>query len=262
MGADALITMTASTSKWDAGDYARVGGFVPALGLAALDLLDPRPGERILDVGCGDGALSLKIIDRGAEVIGVDNSPELVEAARAAGVYAELMDAADMRFERQFDAAFSNAALHWMLDREGVASAVFDALHFGGRFAGEMGGAGNIAILRAGIRAEPEERGYSVPAEDPQWYPSADEFRAVYEAAGFTDVDARIIPRETELATGVAEWVKTFRAGWLDAAQVPEADRDEVASAIERRLEPELRRPDGSWFADYVRLRFTMRKPG
>jgi SAM-dependent methyltransferase len=251
----------ASTSKWDAGDYARVGGFVPALGQAALDLLDPRPGERILDVGCGDGALSLKIIERGAEVVGVDSSPELVEAARAAGVYAELIDAADMAFERQFDAAFSNAALHWMLDKERVAAAVFEALHFGGRFAGEMGATGNIAILRGGIRAELEERGYPVPAEDPQWYPSAEEFRAVYRAAGFTGVEASIFPRETELASGIAEWVKTFRAGWLDAAQVPDADRDEVAAAIERRLEPRLRRPDGSWFADYVRLRFIMRKP-
>lgn len=261
MGADALTNTPASTSKWDAGDYARVASFVPALGAAALDLLDPRAGERILDVGCGDGTLSLKIIDRGAEVVGVDSSPELIEAARAAGVYAELTDAAEMEFERQFDAAFSNAALHWMLDKERVASAVFDALHLGGRFVGEMGAKGNIAILRGGIRAELEERGYAVPAHDPQWYPSVAEFRRVYEAAGFSDIDARIIPRETDLASGIAEWVKTFRVGWLDAAAVPEGDRDQVAAAIERRLEPQLRRPDGSWFADYVRLRFTMRKP-
>ncbi|HEY0164918.1 MAG TPA: class I SAM-dependent methyltransferase, partial [Sphingomicrobium sp.] len=129
MGGNALNSAIASTSKWDAGDYARVGSFVPALGLAAVNLLDPRPGERILDVGCGDGALSLKIIERGAEVVGVDSSAELIEVARAAGVYAELTDAADMAFERQFDAAFSNAALHWMLDKARVAAAVFNALH-------------------------------------------------------------------------------------------------------------------------------------
>ena len=194
-------------------------------------------------------------------MVGIDSSPELVDAARAAGVYAKLGDAADMAFERQFDAAFSNAALHWMLDNQRVAAAIFRALHFGVRFAGEMGGHGNLALLRAGIRAELEERGYPVPGKDPQWYPSADAFCRIYEAAGFTAVDARIIPRETDLASGIAEWVKTFRAGWLDAAQVPKTERDEIAAAIERRLEPELRRPDGSWFADYVRLRFIMRKP-
>jgi SAM-dependent methyltransferase len=176
-------------------------------------------------------------------------------------VYAELLDADEMEFDSQFDAAFSNAALHWMPDKETVAQSVFRALRLGGRFVGEMGGEGNIAILRGGIRAELSERGYPVPAEDPQWYPSVAEFERVYAAAGFTDIRAEIIPRETELASGVAAWVRTFRAGWLYAAQVPEADREEVAAAIERRLEPQLRRPDGSWFAEYFRLRFTMRKP-
>ena len=251
----------ASTGQWNAADYARVGSFVPELGAAALDLLDPRPGEHILDVGCGDGALTRKIIARGASVVGIDNSVDMIDAAKAAGLDAHLLDAAAMRFDTEFDAVFSNAAIHWMLDRQAVAAAIFRALKPGGRFAGEMGADGNIATLRRGIRDELEARGYPVPAEDPQWYPTVEQFRGVYGPAGFTDIDARIIPRETELASGIAEWVKTFRAGWLDAAQVPEAERDEVAAAIERRLEPQLRRPDGSWFADYVRLRFIMRKP-
>jgi trans-aconitate methyltransferase len=185
----------------------------------------------------------------------------MIDAAKAAGLDAHRLEAEGMRFDAEFDAAFSNAALHWMLDKQAVAAAIFRALKPGGRFAGEMGGMDNIAILRRGIRDELTERGYPVPAEDPQWYASPEQFQRVYGAAGFADIDARIIPRETELASGVAEWVKTFRAGWLDAAKVPEADRDEVAAAIERRLEPQLRRPDGSWFADYVRLRFIMRKP-
>jgi len=100
-----------------------------------------------------------------------------------------------------------------------------------------------------------------VPANDPQWYASPDEFRAIYSAAGFTDMEAQIIPRPTALTAGVAAWVKTFRAGWLDAARVPDADRDDIAVAVERRLEPQLRGSDGRWTADYVRLRFKMRKP-
>ena len=261
MDSDALSQALASTSKWDAGDYARVGGFVAELGAAALDLLDPKPGERILDVGCGEGALTKKIVERGVTVVGIDNSDSMVAAAVAAGLDAHLVSADGMAFDAEFDAAFSNAALHWMLAKERVAAAIFRALRPGGRFAGEMGGSGNIQKLRSGIRAELEERGYPVPTNDPQWYPSPQEFATVYAAAGFVDIEAQLIPRPTPLALGVAAWVKAFRAGWLDAAHVPEADRDEIAAAVERRLAPQLQQPDGSWSADYVRLRFIMRKP-
>jgi hypothetical protein len=134
-------------------------------------------------------------------------------------------------------------------------------LKSGGRFAGEMGGLGNIAALRGGIREELGARGYVLPADDPQWYPSVEEFVRLYACAGFAAIDARLIPRPTPLPSGVAGWVKTFRAGWLDVAGVPAEARDEIAEAIEKRLEPRLRQADGSWVADYVRLRFTMRKP-
>jgi len=226
---------------------------VPELGRAALDLLDPKLGERIVDVGCGDGALSLKIIDRGAEVVGVDNSPELIEAARAAGVYAELIDAGDMDYDRQFDAAFSNAALHWMLDKHRVAKAVFNAVRLGGRFAGEMGGEGNLARLRDALDTELVIRGYQPPLEASNWYASAADFAEVYEGAGFTHIDARLIDRPTPLPHGVSAWVTTFRRGWLDRAAVPDEERADIGRAVAERF--------GSDIADYVRLRFTMRKP-
>jgi SAM-dependent methyltransferase len=248
-------------SRWSPTDYATHAAFVPALGSAALELLDPQPGETILDLGCGDGALTERIVAAGSRVIGVDASEEMIAAARARGLEAYVADAQALDFDRQFDAIFSNAALHWMLDPEAVAAGVFRALVPGGRFVGEMGGTGNIALLRGGIREELVERGYPVPAEDPQFYPSEDEFRRIYEQAGFDAIDARIIPRETDLPSGVAAWVRTFRTGWLDAAQVPEDEQPAVAAAVERRLESRLRRADGSWFADYIRLRFTMRKP-
>jgi SAM-dependent methyltransferase len=256
-----------SSSSWSPADYAANAAFVPALGAAALELLAPQPGELILDIGCGDGALTERIVAAGARVIGLDASPAMVEAARLRGVDAFVADAQALGLEDQaarfgqFDAAFSNAALHWMLDPDAVASGVYQSLKPGGRFAGEMGGAGNIAILRGGIRAELGERGYVLPADDPQWYPSVEEFVRLYACAGFTAIDARLIPRPTPLPAGVAAWVRTFRAGWLDVAGVPAEARDEIAAAIEKRLEPRLRQADGSWVADYVRLRFTMRKP-
>jgi SAM-dependent methyltransferase len=253
MGGDALSDAIASTSRWDAADYARVGRFVSDLGGAALDLLDPKMGERILDVGCGDGALTHKIVERGAVVVGVDNSPELVAAARAIGLAVLEMDAADMTFDAQFDAAFSNAALHWMLDKDRVAQATFRALKPGGRYAGEMGGDGNLAKLRQTLDAELVARGYPPPLESSNWYPSVEDFAAVYEAAGFTELDARLIERPTPMPNGIGQWVTTFRRGWLDRAGVPEDERAQIGEAVAETV--------GTNNADYVRLRFIMRKP-
>lgn len=256
-----------SSSQWSPTDYATNAGFVPALGGPALELLAPQAGEMILDLGCGDGALTQRIMESGARVIGLDASPEMVEAARARGVDAFVADAQALDLEGQaarfgcFDAAFSNAALHWMLDPDAVASGVFSMLKPGGRFVGEMGGHGNVATLRRGIREELTSRGYAVPAEDPQWYPSVEEFVRLYACAGFERVSAQLIPRPTPLPSGVAGWVTTFRSGWLDVTGVPEAEKIDVAAAVQARLQPQLQLADGSWSADYVRLRFTMRKP-
>src|SRR3954451_23209944 len=160
-----------STSKWDAAEYARVGAFVAELGGAALDLLDPQAGERILDVGCGEGTLTRKIIQRGATVLGIDNSPEMIAAARANGVDAAQLAAEDMQFFAEFDAAFSNATLHWVLHKEQAARAIFRALKPGGRFAGETGGEGNLAKLREALDDELIIRGYAPPVEASNWYP-------------------------------------------------------------------------------------------
>ena len=253
MGEDALSEAALSTSKWDAADYARVGAFVAELGVAALDLLDPQPGERILDVGCGEGTLTKKIIERGATVLGIDNSPEMIAAARAKGVDAVLLPAEEMQFFAEFDGAFSNATLHWVLEKEQAARAVFRALKAGRRFAGEMGGEGNIARLQQAVDEEMIIRGYAPPVEANNWYASPEEFAKVYEAAGFTEIDARLSERPTPIMHGIADWVLTFRKGWFDRAGVPEKERADLAAAVADRF--------GSNVADYVRLRFIMRKP-
>ena len=260
--------MVNAASSWSPTDYAQNAAFVPQLGAAALQLLDPQPGELILDVGCGDGALTAQIAEAGARVIGLDASEEMVEAARARGVDAFVADAETLDLQTQaerfgqFDAVFSNAALHWMLDPDAVATGIFSALKAGGRFVGEMGGAGNLALLRRGLRDELSYRGYQGPAQDPQWYPEVEEFNRLYCVAGFTEVQAQLIERPTALTTGIQGWVKTFRAGMLDVAMVPQWERDQVAEAVERRLAAQLLRPDGIFYADYVRLRFSMKKPG
>jgi SAM-dependent methyltransferase len=250
-------------SRWSPADYAKNAAFVPALGDAVLQLLAPQPGEMILDVGCGDGALTQRIAAAGASVIGLDSSPEMVDAARARGIDAFVADAEAMDLERfgQFDAVFSNAALHWMLDPDAVATGIFKALREGGRFVGEMGGEGNLATLRQALREVLTERGYQMPERDPAWYAGVDDFTRLYCVAGFSEVRAELIARPTALPGGVADWVKTFRAGVMDVAMVPEWERDDVAAAVEARVAPALRQPDGTFCADYVRLRFSMRKP-
>ncbi|MES2146796.1 MAG: methyltransferase domain-containing protein [Pseudomonadota bacterium] len=250
---DALTALPSSTSQWDAADYARVGGFVAALGEAAFDLLDPHPGEEILDIGCGDGTLTLKIRDSGASVVGIDNSESMIAAARSKGLDARLMDAAELKFTEAFDAAFSNATLHWILAKNRAARAIWFALKPGGRFAGEMGGEGNLDLLREALDDVLVLRGFGPPTFASNWYPSVEDFVAVYEQAGFKDVDARLIERPTPLDHGVAAWVTTFRAGWLDRAGVPLDQRQSIADQVADRV--------GTTTADYVRLRFWMRKP-
>lgn len=254
-------------SRWSAADYAQNAGFVPALGAAALALLDPKPGEFVIDIGCGDGVLTEQIARAGAKVIGLDASVEMVEAARSRGIDAFVADCQTLDLDRQverfgqFDAAFSNAALHWMLDPAAVARGVFKLLRSGGRFVGEMGGEGNLAILRRGLREELTERGYSLPADDPQWYASPADFEAIYRTARFTGIETQLVARPTPLPAGISGWIKTFRSGWLDIAGVLQEQRDEIAAAVERRLAPELQQENGAFTADYVRLRFKMHKP-
>jgi trans-aconitate methyltransferase len=240
-------------ADWDGLAYRQVSDLQRWLAGEALADVVLDGDERVLDVGCGDGTLSKQIVARGATVLGVDNSPEMIAAARAKGIDAILMDVVDMTFSNEFDAAFSNATLHWVLEKEQAARAIFRALKAGGRFAGEMGGEGNLQKLRDALDEELIIRGYVPPIEASNWYPSPQEFSAVYEAAGFEQIDARLIERPTPIEHGVAQWVTTFRRGWLDRAAVPEEERAEIGAAVADRI--------GSNIADYVRLRFIMRKP-
>lgn len=249
------------TSRWDAGDYAANAAFVPALGAPVLALLAPQSGEDILDLGCGDGVLTARIAETGAHVVGIDASEAMVAAAVARGLDARVADGQALDFDTAFDAVFSNAVLHWMLDAAAVAGGVYRALRPGGRFVGEMGGSGNVKAILDALYAELAARGCRLPDSDPQWYPTPDAFTGVFAAAGFVGIEAELIPRPTPLPAGIAGWIVTFRGGFMDTLGLDEAVQADVARAVETRLQDRLRQPDGIWFADYVRLRFTMRKP-
>lgn len=252
---------SAPASHWDPATYAANAAFVPAMGQPVVALLAPLAGERILDIGCGDGVLTAAIAATGATVVGVDASPAMIAAAQERGLDARVMQGEALAFDAEFDAAFSNAALHWMRDGAAVAEGVARALRPGARFVGEMGGAGNVATIWRGIDDELAARGLSLPAETLHWYPSVEDFTCVYAAAGFVDIHAELIPRPTPLPNGIKGWVTTFMTGPFDAAGIAPAMQREIAEALDTRLAPALHRPGEGWVADYVRLRFAMRKP-
>ncbi len=249
-----------ANQPWVAADYAANAGFVPALGAPVLALLHPQPGERILDLGCGDGVLTERLVAAGASVLATDIEDDMLAAARARGLDVRKLDGQALDFSGEFDAVFTNAALHWMPDQAAVAAGVFRALKRGGRFVGECGGFGNIAALRAGIRAVAMQHGLAVPAET-QVYQTAEACAAVLAAAGFVEIDAKIVPRQTPLATGITGWLKTFRSGFLDTLGIAPSDQPGFAAEVEAFLAPLLRDPAGNWIADYVRLRFSARVP-
>ena len=249
------------TSRWDAAAYATTGAFVPALGDAVLALLAPQTGERVLDVGCGDGALTARIAAAGAEVVGYDASESLVAAARARGLVVHLGDAARLPFDGEFDAVFSNAALHWMLDPGAVARGMFASLRPGGRLAVEFGGFGNIAAIRTALAATLARHGvHERPAD--QYYPTPPQYADVLRAAGFDEITTWLVPRPTLVAAGMVAWLETFRGGLLDALGVHGDERRAIFAETAELLEPALRAADGTWWADYVRIRATARRGG
>ncbi|WP_439533942.1 class I SAM-dependent methyltransferase [Polymorphobacter sp.] len=243
---------------WDPALYAANAAFVPALGHVVLDWLAPKAGERILDLGCGDGALTARIVASGAEVDALDADAAMIGAARARGLSARVCDARDLSEVGVYDAVFSNATLHWIRPPETVIANVARALKPGGRFVGEFGGHGNIAAIRAALSATLVARGLAaIGTPEWQFYPAADEYEALLEAGGFRVSACEIVARPTPLPGSVADWLRTFRGGFLDAAGVPEAVQAAVIDETEARLAPMLRDGRGRWTADYVRLRFS-----
>ena len=243
---------------WDPARYQRNAGFVAALGQPVLELLAPRPGERILDLGCGDGALT-EVLARDARVTGVDASAEQVAAARARGLDAHVADGTRLRFVAEFDAVFSNAALHWMRDPDAVIDGVWRALKPGGRFVGECGGAGNVATVRDALVATLARRGIDGEAASPWYFPAVAEYRARLERRGFAVTSIDLIARPTPLPGRLVAWLDTFAESFL--AAVPAPERGAVKDEVEALVRAALCDASGAWTVDYVRLRFAAVKP-
>lgn len=246
-----------SSPTWDADRYDRSFGFVSALGRGVVDLLAARPGERILDLGCGTGELAADIAATGVQVRGIDADAAMIAKARRdhPGLPFEVADGHDFEVDEPFDAVMSNAALHWMLRPDAVIACVRAALRPGGRFVAEFGGQGNVATIHRAIVASATELGaHAGQLEDPWYFPSPGEHALRLEAGGFRVRSMELIDRPTPLSDdGVAGWIRMFGGRIIDG--VPPDHRDEVIALAVERCRPTLQQ-DGGWFADYVRLRF------
>jgi trans-aconitate methyltransferase len=240
---------------WDSSLYDDRHSFVWRAGASLVDLLDPEPGERILDLGCGTGHLTAKIAESGAKVTGLDSSTSMIAQARQnfPGLKFVLADARSFRFEEPFDAVFSNAALHWIHEAEAVVRSVVAALRPGGRFVLEMGVRGNVGRIRTAIEDVLTASGRAPKC--PWFYPSAGEYSTLLEKCGFEVRMAQTFDRWTKLEhpeRGLREWLEMFAGAYFEG--IPPGHREPLLRTIEDRLRQDLYR-DGAWWADYRRLR-------
>jgi len=249
----AEVSKDNSKQKWDSDSYQRDTGFVSAYGEDVLEWLQLQAGERILDLGCGDGVLTRKIADMGGDVVGCDSSASFVETACSAGLDVRLMDGHALTFDGEFDAVFTNAALHWMLRPKEVIAGVQKSLRPGGRFVGEFGGFGNVAAVVTAMRAVGASCGGDETLAGPWFYPTVEQYRSMLEEQGFSVDRIATFARPTLLPNGMRSWLEVMRKPFFDQF----GDQAEDAySKVVTALEPSLRDHKGNWFADYVRLRF------
>ncbi|MGO9935984.1 MAG: class I SAM-dependent methyltransferase [Steroidobacteraceae bacterium] len=239
---------------WNSEGYANNARFVTDLGAPVLALLDPRPGERILDLGCGDGVLTKKIADFGCKVVGVDSSPDFVASAKKLGLEIIERNASNLNFSPSFDAVFSNAALHWMKDADAVIGGVARALRPDGRFVAEMGGHDCVKTIQSALIDELDRRGYDGQAANPWYFPTVEDYGARLVAAGFEVRYIALIPRPTPLPGDMMGWLATFSGCFT--AVLPNAEREDYLKCVRQRVRPYLCDAQGNWTADYVRLRF------
>ena len=247
--------MTASSKRqsWNPKTYDTHARFVSDLAAGVLEWLAVKPGERVLDLGCGDGVLTERLAGLGADVTGVDTSAELLESASRRGLDVHLMDGHALQFDNEFDAVFSNAALHWMTEPEKVVTGVFRALKPNGRFVGEFGGHGNVAAIITAMRAAGKANGGDISLAGPWFFPTPEYYGQILEKKGFKVRRIELIPRPTQLKTGMKEWLKLFRQPFFDQFG---HNAGEILGQVEALLKPSLCDSSGNWTADYVRLRF------
>lgn len=247
-----------STMKWDSKLYNDKHSFVFSYGQSLVKLLDPKPNERILDLGCGTGSLTNQINEITNNCIGIDSSIDMVKTAKQ--LYPELeiyqKDASTFDFIESFDAIFSNATLHWVLDYKSCAESMFRNLKNKGRLVVEFGGKGNIQKIENCLKRNLKKYNYIEQSEFKQWYfPSIADYSKVLEDVGFRVVFVQHYDRPTELVkseSGIKDWLTMFGKNFLN--DVKAEDEINILNDVQEELRADLYKL-GKWYADYKRIR-------
>lgn len=245
--------------NWNPETYAQNARFVSDLGEPLLELLQPVAGEKVLDLGCGDGALTEKLVAAGCLVRGVDASAEQVQAARQRGLEAQVCRVEALPFSEEFDAVFSNAVLHWVKDQPTALSRVFRSLKPGGRFVAELGGAGCVATVRNALHETLRARGLDPWADDPWFFPTIEEYSSLLNAQGFGINSIVLFPRPTPIPGDISGWLETFAQPFL--LEVSAQDRAACIDEVRERARPNLFHEGQGWVIDYTRLRLRAVRP-
>lgn len=250
--------MSTTAQDWDPSAYGKNARFVSDLGAPVLELLAPQPGERILDLGCGDGVLTKKLAELGCKVIGVDSSAAQVEATKRLGLEAYVMSGEELPYHEEFDAVFSNAVLHWIKHADALIEAVFRSLRPGGRFVAECGGHGCVNKIRTALVEALNRRSIDGESRVPWYFPTPGDYATRLERAGFRVNSIALIDRPTPLPGDIMGFLETF--GHSFVVGLSGQEKEEYFHEVRRVLEPKLVNAEGVWVADYVRLRFSATK--
>ncbi|OUL19513.1 SAM-dependent methyltransferase [Nostoc sp. RF31YmG] len=244
--------------NWDTSLYEDKHAFVWQYGEDLLQLLNPKPGELILDLGCGTGQLTEKIAQTGAKAMGIDSAATMIEKARQnyPHIQFDVADARSFQVAQPCDAVFSNAVLHWVKEADRAIASIHQALKPKGRFVAEFGGKGNIQVIAKALESAIASVGISKPQTLNPWYfPSIGEYASLLEKQGFDVIYATLFSRPTPLAdkeAGIANWIEMFASAFL--VGMSDEQTIQVIRKVEESLKPTLYQ-DGTWIADYRRIR-------
>jgi len=256
---ESLMLSYTETNHWNPKTYNKHTAFVSQLALPVVDLLNPKEGERVLDVGCGDGTLAVEMERRGAKVIGVDMSAEMVEACYANGIDAYVGSVTDLSYENAFDSVFSNAMLHWVKDARGAVQNIAKSLKMGGVFVCEFGGEGNayhlVSAMQEVFAHHPEFGAFN----NPWYFPSVEDYKALLESEGFNVAYIEIIPRPTPM-DDIGNWLDIFANGVTShlSAEAYAVFKREAIAILKTTIYSEKE----GWMLDYKRLRVKAVKVG